>query len=318
MVTKWFKYTFATAGDKTPIGDTTDPSGVVTYQSGYGPDYQRDLATDPLAKSPERDKLNAIMGDITGVLQQYQVDGFPEYIDATANGGTAYAYAIGAIVKFTDDKYYRNYVAANTNAPDVSGWLEFSPDTAEAIHAATAKTTPVDADELGIADSAASYVIKKVTWANIKATLKTYFDTLYVALTGDQTVAGVKTFSSFPVTPSSAPTTDYQVANRKFVIDNALGVSQTWQNLTSSRAESVWYTNTTGKPIVISIIFAGGSGGSDGEIRVSTNGGTTSLVVEYFSDIDSVNGSISAIIPNGTSYHFVSTIGTFSAWLELR
>ena len=34
-----------------------------------------------------------------------------------------------------------------------------------------------------------------------------------------QTVAGVKTFSSFPVTPSSAPTTDYQIANKKYVDD---------------------------------------------------------------------------------------------------
>ena len=40
-----------------------------------------------------------------------------------------------------------------------------------------------------------------------------------VATTGDESVAGVKTFTSFPVTPSSAPTTDYQVANRKYVID---------------------------------------------------------------------------------------------------
>ena len=40
-----------------------------------------------------------------------------------------------------------------------------------------------------------------------------------VLTTGDQTVAGVKTFSSFPVTPSSAPTTDYQVTNKKYVDD---------------------------------------------------------------------------------------------------
>jgi hypothetical protein len=48
-----------------------------------------------------------------------------------------------------------------------------------AIHGATGKSTPVDADEIGLIDSAASNVLKKLTWANLKATLKTYFDTLY-------------------------------------------------------------------------------------------------------------------------------------------
>jgi len=41
----------------------------------------------------------------------------------------------------------------------------------------TGKTTPVDADEIGIVDSAASNVAKKLTWANLQARLKTYFDT---------------------------------------------------------------------------------------------------------------------------------------------
>ena len=48
-------------------------------------------------------------------------------------------------------------------------------------------------------------------------------DSEVVKLTGDQTVAGIKTHSSFPVTPSSAPTTDYQVANKKYVDDNSGG-----------------------------------------------------------------------------------------------
>lgn len=47
------------------------------------------------------------------------------------------------------------------------------------INGATAKTTPVDADYVGLMDSAASNVLKKLSWANIKATLKTYFDTQY-------------------------------------------------------------------------------------------------------------------------------------------
>ena len=47
------------------------------------------------------------------------------------------------------------------------------------IKDATAKTTPVNADTIPLSDSAASSATKKVTWANVKATLKTYFDTLY-------------------------------------------------------------------------------------------------------------------------------------------
>jgi len=51
--------------------------------------------------------------------------------------------------------------------------------TTASVNAATSKTTPADNDEFGILDSAASYILKKLTWANLKATLKTYFDTFY-------------------------------------------------------------------------------------------------------------------------------------------
>ena len=47
------------------------------------------------------------------------------------------------------------------------------------IAAFTSKTTPIDADILSMGDSADAGNSKKVTWANIKATLKTYFDGIY-------------------------------------------------------------------------------------------------------------------------------------------
>lgn len=51
--------------------------------------------------------------------------------------------------------------------------------------------------------------------------------TNFVSKTGNETIAGVKTFTSFPITPSSTPTTNYQVANKKYVDDNAGDVSIT-------------------------------------------------------------------------------------------
>lgn len=50
------------------------------------------------------------------------------------------------------------------------------------INSATSKATPVDADMLGLMDSAASNILKKLSWLNLKATLKTYFDTLYQSI----------------------------------------------------------------------------------------------------------------------------------------
>lgn len=60
------------------------------------------------------------------------------------------------------------------------------------IGALAGKATPVDADKLPILDSAASGNFQYTTWANIKATLKTYFDTLYTS------VAGVTVSSATP------------------------------------------------------------------------------------------------------------------------
>jgi hypothetical protein len=100
-------------------------------------------------------------------------------------------------------------------------------DVAAVIHAATSKATPVDADELGIVDSAAGNILKKLTWANLKATLKTYLDTLYVALTGNQTIAGVKTFSSSPIVPT--PSAANEVVNKSYVDGLVTGLS--WKKL---------------------------------------------------------------------------------------
>jgi hypothetical protein len=55
-------------------------------------------------------------------------------------------------------------------------------DIASAVHGAASKTTPDGTDELGLAESGSA--LKKLTWANLKAALKSYFDGLYQAIPG--------------------------------------------------------------------------------------------------------------------------------------
>jgi len=74
---------------------------------------------------------------------------------------------------------------SNTQATQLANRTKYLKDHVDSLesgatlHAATGKTTPVDADELPLIDSAASNSLKKLTFANLKATQKTYFDTLY-------------------------------------------------------------------------------------------------------------------------------------------
>lgn len=75
----------------------------------------------------------------------------------------------------------------------LGGGLSFSGGSLKAEVAAdmATKATPVDADSVLLTDSAASNAHKKLTWANIKATLKTYFDTLYQGVDATLLKSGV-------------------------------------------------------------------------------------------------------------------------------
>lgn len=68
----------------------------------------------------------------------------------------------------------------------------------------TVKITLADTDIFIIGDSQTDNTSKKITWSSIKTILKTYFDGLYLALSGNQTIGGVKSFAdSVLVTGSS-------------------------------------------------------------------------------------------------------------------
>jgi hypothetical protein len=166
------------------------------------------------------------------------------------------------------------------------------------IDAATAKTTPVDADTVGLIDSAASNVLKKVTWSNIKAALKSYFDTLYSPITsggsfsatggnittdGLYTVHTFTTSGTFSVSGGGSRDVEYLVIaggggggasnagggggggyrSGTMRVTASLGIS-----VGAGGAGGVWNTTPNGSPGVLSAIF-----GSDGDIIAVGGGG---------------------------------------------
>lgn len=89
-----------------------------------------------------------------------------------------------------------------------------------------------------------------------------------------------------------------------------LGVGQTWQGVTGSRFRNTNYTNTSGRPIFISVLCAG-SGTPEATLSV---GG---LVVDRLDDSNAqTNKALQAVIPNGAVYR-VDSSGTLTFWVEL-
>lgn len=94
----------------------------------------------------------------------------------------------------------------------------------------------------------------------------------------------------------------------------SVGDSQTWQNLTGSRASGTLYTNTTGRPIMVSAGSAGQpyqviSAEVDGVLIGASNSGG----VNY-----SQQGVVAFIVPSGATYRITVSAGALSRWAELR
>jgi len=69
--------------------------------------------------------------------------------------------------------------ALPTLVTEINAAIALNDITAAAdIHALALKATPVDADELPLLDSAATFALKRLTWANLKATLETWLNSL--------------------------------------------------------------------------------------------------------------------------------------------
>ena len=112
-----FKVPFAVTGDRENVPTNTQPDGKVSYEQGFGYDYQRPY-DDPEAKDISRESFNGLLFDVTDAIGEMQIQGAATWSQEGA------PYPINALVRH-DGKLWQSKVE-NNNAQPTEGdnWTE--------------------------------------------------------------------------------------------------------------------------------------------------------------------------------------------------
>jgi hypothetical protein len=218
------------------------------------------------------------------------------------------------------------------------------------IAAITGKTTPVDADVTVIEDSAATNAKKKLSWANLKATIKTYLDTIYAPIAkgvtngdshdhngGDGATIAYSTLSGTPSTfaPSGHHTSHESGGGDAIKLDDLtaaddntdLNVSTSHHGLTPKLPnDATKYLDGTG---AYTVPAGGGGGGGgvtygqvlsypttfSGDVQNGNDLNTNCTVVSAFSTQDVLNSRVLHLQTLGASkdHRIRYTLGTTKA-----
>lgn len=103
----------------------------------------------------------------------------PEQIEALKVTGDPFTFAMFTPEQLEGLKVKGDPFIYSDFTPEQLAALKGNTGDLPALEILTDKTTPVDTDKLLIEEVAVGNAKKKLTWANLIATLKTYFDTLY-------------------------------------------------------------------------------------------------------------------------------------------
>jgi hypothetical protein len=128
-IVKFFDTPFGLSGTQTTIPDPVQSGGQVSFTNGYGVDYTLAPGAGGVLY-PQNGEFNYLMYAITAAIQQWQVHAFPDWIAASDNGGSSYAYDKNAAVRYSGDgNIYFSIINANTSTPgtDPTKWGIFNP-----------------------------------------------------------------------------------------------------------------------------------------------------------------------------------------------
>lgn len=116
------------------------------------------------------------------------------------------------------------------------------------------------------------------------------------------------------VSPATNPGTVRWILQTSYGVLSMFGVDQTWQDVLSSRFSGVVYTNTTDRPIMLSVVVQN-TGAVIANIEV--DGDVVINVIDRYT-ASSIAPSMVTVVPPGSTYEVTVSNGTLSAWKELR
>lgn len=172
-------------------GTTWDPDALIIMQDGEPKDL-----TSCECKLVISDGVNIIktLTDGDGLAVAYAAVAPIQTADETLDYNTTATYSWVLYITESDGVTIYPYALGTLDViscpTETASLVRATVDVAYAIHNAATKTTPADNDQFGFVDSAASWVMKKLSWANIKAELKDYFDDIYSAVAGSLPTGG--------------------------------------------------------------------------------------------------------------------------------
>lgn len=125
--------------------------------------------------------------------------------------------------------YYWDGVVYVETSPGAGGGDTLTSEGA-LINSAASKATPVDADMIGLMDSAAGNILRKLSWLNLKNTLKTYFDTIYLGINAVLTgfVSGAGTITAADTIKTAIQKLNGNIAGMQDITFTQPSASTTW------------------------------------------------------------------------------------------
>lgn len=232
------------------------------------------IAFDETNGYPEMESFNGLLQALNGYIKYLEQNGFAEW-------SSDLEYPQGAGVR-VGAVWYRAKVQ-NTNKPPATSQNDWS--------------VFLNASDLSFSDPL--QVVDGVI--GIKDATTTQKGVVRMATS---TEVANKTNVTASVNPSNAAT---------IAQSTDLGIGQSWQNVTGSRASGATYTNGTGKPIAISVCLQDPNEFSGLIVNV---GGVDIINVLDFG----AGGThpISFIVPIGATYRVSANQNTIRLWAELR